>query len=742
MPPPTFAEAFPDPQNAVCRAFFQQPESSAKNWRSFAILSTSDDVTFWTVVANHSKLPHVVDMAARAVDESHATSSRQHRVAAEDQNSFVAFLLRLMTTLPMTPPPQRLLMDVETVASRMNHVLPTSVLFPVTLILMRVNGHHACLSLASFLITCPIPLSQLSGATSMWYDSVAAIASRCVIEAKRGRFQRKSGDVLPLLERAYRLTKHIWALLHAAPYLANYMDVKKVISGLRIVCDIISPIIQHFLLSCDTLQPRRQQLSRANAMLLNAGISATTTLLLFLSYQSLRSSKMEKKFLNPNTIAAFDQLLYREMTQKCRTLIVKLLEKTGKSMFKLAAELHPVPAREGELKNPSTTSAAVGEGAAGAGAGKQNPESLFSVLSILSAAIPNSKDFEEGLIHGKERFAVLILIELVQHGLHVDRLVDSGFLTVEEGYKLGSIHADPMTAAGDEVPHAGATTSAAPNKATPSGATATDDPEAAMVLSVLPHLSVPVVLEAIQYFNHDIETLIMEFVSGNIPPHLNEMIQEEAAFGRNPTAAAASQQSPPKTAADVPPPTAATVNLPELDQALMQADMEAFLTGDYMEDATVLADRELDDEGMRTFHRDSTMSELLYEDGGFKEQQLELLYDDERDDGEDGEKHAWGAQQGGASSSDEDEAPLPEGNLNRGGSASGNQSSGNNNADLRRVAGRTKANWSEKDRKKALHSKAAAAAEKLPYEQKKKVRKETKVTSASLSKAVKRGGFE
>ena len=196
---PTFVDVFSDPQNAVCRAFFQQPESSSKNWRSFSILSTSDDVTFWTVVANHTKLPHVVDMAARAVDESHATSSRQHRVAREDQNSFVAFLLRLMTTLPMTPPPQRQLMDLESVASRLNHVLPTSVLFPVALILMRVSGVYACVATASFLITCPIPLTQLGGATSMWYDSVAAIASRCVVEAKRGRFQRKSGDVLPLL---------------------------------------------------------------------------------------------------------------------------------------------------------------------------------------------------------------------------------------------------------------------------------------------------------------------------------------------------------------------------------------------------------------------------------------------------------------------------------------------------------------------------------------------------------------
>lgn len=670
--PVSFEDAFPD-AHAICSAFFTQPEANAKNWASLETLATADDKTFWTVVATHPKLPAVVDQLVRAVDESHATASKQHRVPRQQEKLLIQFLVRTMTSLsPSSIGNGHKKVSTSSVALRFSHLIPSSLLLPISLMLLRASGPIASTSMGAFLMQSPIALTHFTSVTSMWYDSVTQITTKCVHEAKRGRFQRRGGDILPLLERTYRLTKHMWALFNTAPYLVDYSDIRRVVVGLRIVTDVISPQLQHFIMVADELAPRRPQLTKANAMILNAAIGAATLATLFFTFAnnaaattagspstassaSAAGRKRQSSAHGGGAPSCIGEVAMKQFEDSCAAFISQfcpgapaaLVERNRKLRDIFHAIEHPPSQSEGSTETSSSTGVR-----------------LALLFEWANGPIQNSNDFAAGLIDGEERLGPCLELELVHQGFDAERLLDLGFFTEKEAVSLGARRQRPEDASASAANHAiterhQTRTSASLEDAGDDVTCApTGDPAVDIVLGVLPHFSANLARNALGYYNGDVEQLINDALCGNMPPHLQtEECATNVVGGRE--EAHRPQHLPAPAAA-----SAARCYRDEVDDGLPETgDMERFVSSHFIDEGAAAEDDDVDEGGMLTTMNASSLSDALYVDDGFREHTFEFLYDDERDDANDGEAHVWGAVGGNNESSEDDEmddalAPL------------------------------------------------------------------------------------
>jgi hypothetical protein len=646
-----FDDAFPN-SHAICSAFFTQPEANIKNWMSMDTLVTSDESTFWTVMATHPKLPIVVDQLVRAVDESHATASKLHRVPRTQEELLLKFLVRAMTTL-VSNSGSGPRYSIASVALRYTHIFPSSLLLPISLMLLRASGPISSTAIASFLLISPVALTHLTSVTAMWYDSVTQIATKCVTEAKRGRFQRRAGDILPLLERTYRITKHMWALLNAAPYLVDYTDIRRVMLGLRIVMDIISPQIQHFVMSSDELAPRRPQLTKANAMILNAAVGAATLATIFFSFSTDAADEATtrgptgrggrkspaKKCIAEDVMKRFEESCSAYILQYCPGNAAALVERNRN----LRDIFHSIeqPPSQAEGASDDTSTGTMGT-------------RLASFFEWANGHIPNSNDFLAGLVEGEERLGTCLIVELVHQGFHVETLHAKGFLNMQEATMWGARRptqhdASSSTAAvhddGDPQPQVDA--AARPSEPMPSG-----DPAVDMVLSVLPHFTANLAQSALAYYHGDVEQLINDALCGNLAPHLQSelaALELSEQHHKDPPAALPAIRSEGAAAF-----SSSKINNEEDMGVTPEGDMERFVSSHYADDNDDDGDDDTNHSTMlTTVHgHASELPESLYMDEGFREHTFEFLYEDERDDGNDGEAHVWGAV-GAADSVDE-----------------------------------------------------------------------------------------
>lgn len=527
--PNSFVDAFPDPSGSIVKTFFTSTDVTEKTWSSAKLLADADDTTFWTVVANHRRLGAALTNLITAADVSHSSSSAAQRksVTKENEASLCALVIRLATTTQYCTEEKGVL--PADMARRLDAVLPLPSLFPTAVMLFRKSGAAASIVLTSLFLLNPSYLCRLQLHLSSWFDQVNRLATRCQAEMLRGRYQRLSGDVLPLFELMYRTTKHLWAMLQSVPFIADYVPVTRTLRSLRIVFDVVSPALQHFVMTCEALQTRRDVLSKANALTVNTVLNASSILLLFHTFNRPRG---QRDWVLGRIPKATYESLEAFMAQYVRGTPERLLASLdhGRHVHTLMHQLSQ-PLDNGE-------DAQVGQ-----------------VILSLFEPISDSKDLSQLMLATRKRFGESVLLQLVQEGVSLDALLSARFVTPEEAATLGASE-DSIRRAMAGLP----TEEPAPEKRSPAPVAAKaaapakakekekakeeTDPLVDMVAEVFPHFNRHGIRAALNYYNNDSEQFILDASIENIPPHLFSQVtapstEEAIAHAEVPAQAAA-----------------------------------------------------------------------------------------------------------------------------------------------------------------------------------------------------------
>ncbi|CUG05055.1 Hypothetical protein, putative, partial [Bodo saltans] len=258
----------------------------------------------------------------------------------------------------------------------------------------------------------------------------------------------------------------------------------------------------------------------------------------------------------------------------------------------------------------------------------------------------------------------------VHQGYSIEKLAILGFLDQKEaaGWGGGTSHRGPSASSSSghvasqnnkskQQPASNSNTLDHEFERVPTG-----DPAVDMILSVLPHFTPTLAANALGYYNGDVELLINDALSGNLPPHLEAELplhgdDDSSAHGPS----AATYATIPEDEEEDHYHTASSYHVPSVD-TVPQGDMERFVSSHYIDETDEAAYDDDDGGNMLTTVDGHALSETLYLDDGFREHTFEFLYEDERDDANDGEAHVWGAVGALDDSSEDDEmrdlAPL------------------------------------------------------------------------------------
>ncbi|EPY21090.1 hypothetical protein STCU_08703 [Strigomonas culicis] len=482
-------DAFPDEGDVLCTSFFTSPDVSEKNWANLGRLAETDDITFWTVISRHERIGALIANCTHVIDLAHSTASTSARraVRREHELSLMLILMRIATTTDICI--KRFVRSGD-LARRVGEVLPLKVLLPASVTMLRRSGATASIVLTALCIMNPAYLSRFPVHLSEFYDHVERIASRCTAEMKRGRFQRLAGDMLPLIEQCYRVTKQLWAFVQAVPFVADYVPLPKVLRALRVVVDVVSPCLQHFIIVSDVLKNRRDVLSRANSMMINAALNAASVLILYRTFQTPRG----RACCCPQVCQSTYEQLTSFVLQYTKGIPFIVVTNWKSTIQRLMHQLCP--------PDESEESSRVG-----------------IVLRQLMEPIENSRDFSELFAELRPRFFELLLIDLVRQRFHIDTLLVQQFLTSDEAARLGASE-DIITRAlagldmaDDVATRAGGgvsppTQAARQPSATPpprAASAAPDDPHVTMVLDVFPFYNPLGVRAALNFYKNDVE---------------------------------------------------------------------------------------------------------------------------------------------------------------------------------------------------------------------------------------------
>lgn len=508
-------DCFPDADGAICSTFFSSVDLSDKLWAGVERLAHADDVTFWTVLANHEKLSVVLLNVVTAVDHAHSSHSKAQRraVTAESERHVIEIITRIVTA---TEPCARRGVDPASLAARLGVLFPWKLLLPASLMLLRHSGAAASVIVSSLTLLNPGCLCTLNSYMPSWWDSLNRLAVRCSHELQRGRYQRLPGDILASFEQVYRLTKQLWAVVQCAPFLSDYMSLSRTLRSLRIIVDVLSPILQHFIIVCDELSARRAILSRANSVIVNAAINTASVMLLFHTY-TMQGSQTNNRECScaPQIANATYSRLREHLQQYAQGYTHYMLQVTQKQPF-VGLIHHLCPSARAR----DTT----GE------------QALGQVLLSLTQEMADSNDFAEAARGTRQRFFELLLLDMVRQGVHIDELLAQHLVTPEEASKLGASE-DAVTRALAGLPSADAAAaaspipspapevaSATPGPAAPTAAAASaemvDDPLVAMVMDVFPQYSPAGIRAALNFYSNDVEQFILDASMENLPPHL------------------------------------------------------------------------------------------------------------------------------------------------------------------------------------------------------------------------------
>ncbi|KAG8345273.1 hypothetical protein TRVL_03901 [Trypanosoma vivax] len=607
-------DVYPDDDDAVCGVFFQSTDVSERLWYDLSLVAQSDEQTFWTVVSNHRLLQLVLSLAVEAVDRAHS-SALSRRCRLSDELSVTSVLVRLATAT------QTVLsagVAVQSLVQRIGEVVTPALLMPASLVMMRHSGLIASATVTSLFLSNPLYLCAMSNTISAWCGEVSSLAVRCVDNLSVGRHQRLGGDVISLFEDTYRRVKHLWSLAHCAPFVADYIPLSRVLGALRVVVDLISPALQHFVLTCPSLSNHRSQLSRANSATVNAALNTATILVLFRTFRKVSGG------------ARF-HCVEGVVTSTYEALVTYITEKTcGLPATLLSGIRQPLTAVMHGLVPPLTD---------------DDDLEIGRVLRLLGEPAHDCRDFAAGFAGARPRYFELLLAELVRQGVHIDSLLNERFVTTLEAEELGASERSIALAiagireslADDADIGNDAISSACVSPSVP----ASNNPLVNVILEVMPHFSVKGIEAALCYYNNDVEQFILDASIDNIAPHIMEELVPPCADtccdvaqgceARSAGAAAAKEQKQTITAADY-------------DNELSDIDLSVLIGRDLFD---ALNDNEAtaNDQGklmesfaFKTLRADDTYRNALAapgDDGVLKEKILmlmELMYEDEFDD--------------------------------------------------------------------------------------------------------------
>ncbi|EKF32660.1 hypothetical protein MOQ_003483 [Trypanosoma cruzi marinkellei] len=616
-------EKFPDSDAAVCSTFFRTTDASEKTWHDVALVAELDDHTFWTVVANHRNLPLVLRNLITAVDVAHSSAFRR-QLKRSDEHALIAFIVRLATT---TSAVLSAGVSLTSVARHLEEIIPPDVLMPVSLIILRHCFSIASVTITSLILLNPLYLSAMSATATSWCNATSRLSVQCVREVARGRHQRIAGDVVQLFEQVYRHVKHLWALVHCAPFLADYMPLTRVLQYLRVVVDLISPLLQHFLLTCTTLSKRREQLSKANSVFLNAAVNTASILILFRTYHKVAGD--DRCHCVERIVVPVYDALTSHIVQKVRGPPSLLLSNTRRPLTRILHELVPPQAGTDELE-------------------------VGKLLRHLSEAVPDSKDFSDGFLGARSRYLELLLLELIHQGFHIDVLMEEKFITIHEAEELGAservitqaiLGIVEKTTGDVALPTSDGGNDDVTEFSTSAAAADSSDPLVRIVLDVMPHFNVEGIKAALCYYNNDVEHFIIDASMNNIPPHLLTQLSEPSSSGsvevsgRNGTGASAVN-----AIATTVPTSGVTHTLTsnDYDSNFDDMNLDLFISLDLCDvingdDRPVSGDDLSNDLGYTTYHPDSHRgaAEMFEVDEALREKirmLTELMYEDEFDD--------------------------------------------------------------------------------------------------------------
>ncbi|CCW63308.1 unnamed protein product [Phytomonas sp. EM1] len=569
-------EAFQDEGQAIAKSFFVSSDVSEKAWSSVRLLSEADDITFWTVIAHHDRLSSVFTNLVTAVDQAHSSASlaRRRSIRKEDEHALGVIFIRLATTTAVCT---RRHVGVMNLAMRLDKILPLSLIFSISAMLLRRSGPAASVCVSSFFLLNPGYLCRLPLFMMGWYDAINRLATRCKSELQRGRFQRVAGDILPLLEQSFRHVRQLWAALHCSPFLADYVSTTRVLRAMRIVVDVISPLLQHFVMLCKDLNPIRDILSQANSILINSALNVSILLILFHRFDHVAG---HRSWVLPKPVEETYAALQEAIERYAIGVPAQLLgsRHVFKNLPSLISTLVPATADD------------------------QDTQIGKVILTVLSEEIQGSKDFVELLNREscRQRYGELLLLELTHQGVRFDELLSRQFLTIHEAEKLGvcedviarALSGPLQESANDMVGGAGIESRAnttfvdAPVKlsedkgpcASASGNPPGDvETSVAMVREVFPQFSVSGIRLALDYYG-DVEQFIFDASINNIPPHLVDVLNAAS--------------PPPERAVDAPvedcesaepAPPQASVTKEDLDDTLRGVDFHLYLGSDLCE---------------------------------------------------------------------------------------------------------------------------------------------------------------
>ncbi|ORC90307.1 uncharacterized protein TM35_000081050 [Trypanosoma theileri] len=626
----TLQETFPDPDEAICSFFLQTTDVSDKTWHSISLIAESDDDTFWVVIAHHKNLSLALKNLITAVDIAHSSAFRRSLQLA-DEFALITLIVRLVTTTSVV---FKRGVSVREVAARFGDLIPASLILPTSLMLLRHSGPIASATITSLFLLNPAYLCAMSTVASSWCDATSRLAVRSVRELSRGRHQRLAGDVVPLFEQVYRHVKHLWALFHSAPFVADYVPLSRLLQNLRVVVDLLSPILQHFILTCSTISNCRDRFSRANSAIVNAAINTASILVLFRTYNKVLTK--ERCYCVEGIVHSTYEALTSYITQKVSGPPALLLSNSKLSLTLLIHELFPPRMDENDLM-------------------------VGKVLRSLTEPIPDSKDFSDGFLGSRSRYFELILIELVHQGFHIDRLLDKKFITALEAEELGASERSitcAITGIIEECTKQSNTTSlsnmndnnnkqediVSPPRS--SDVEGTTNPLVNIVLDVMPHFNVKGIIAALQYYNNDVEHFILDASMDNIVPHILTQLTEPS-----PTVVSSNQTTTEKVISETPLAPIHAITSADYDKDYGEVDLNLFIGSDLYE--AINGDDDNDNNGEKTLGEDlssalaytthhvedhRSAAEMFEVDDTMRDNirmLMEMMYDDEYDDAQD-----------------------------------------------------------------------------------------------------------
>ena len=678
-------------------------------FEDFVRLVETDHKTFFTVLAHHPHLHLAVSKAAAAAEGSICSATKgSHRFTKRQLGALAVFVVRAVTDFSVTTGGGRgknaeFDLDPVTYCGRLQQVFPAPVWMPLAHLISKVDGESSSVVFNALALSCPGTLSHLQATVMIWCDEVQAFSHRVNAEAKRGRFQRSNGDIVSLFERSFALIQGLWALLDSSPMtLVPFLPVARVLDALATHTNCVCPLLQHFLLNCTNLTQHRKQLSTVNSMIMNASVSASAIVLMFYPFKPAEAMRAAagrdglpftkavalRSYTLPSVVEIYEKEVVDSLLNFLSPLSVPvvLLQNAGRSAGSSGAHYSVLQVLDAVVPLLDKDSAPIPSKTSRRGkkSGVGNIGETVTDASVISSGGMGLGDLLLPLVQQAEsaatgdaadgtQFIRSLLVELVNQGGSIDDWAARGLIDLGQARQLGAdLSADPPASFNDPLTspthvnseqddidaaiaasladsdnHAdGSAASAHPKSGALFGSTPQEREHVAMILDIAPVLkSESHALAALRFYNGDMEALLVDATSDNLPPHLLTVAAEVpslAAASSGPPAVASAQSASSRSKKE------GYLNI----HTFLFSNWNAYQNDGDEDDGGEIDEDDIEEEGgweaMATTNGGGrSESDQLFSSPNDTEMHAitrmlvdQILYEDERDDGQDYEAEA------------------------------------------------------------------------------------------------------